>query len=304
MHENRKTGHRKKFSRSHSPLPASPPSDDENIVEPAKVITLLTDFGVTDTYVGVMKGVIAGINAEARIIDLCHELAPQDVFEAAFLLAGSFRYFPPGTIHVAVIDPTVGSGRRALCVQSGRYFFMGPDNGVLSIACYRSGRPKIFLLENERYFLEEQSRTFHGRDMFAPAAAHLAAGAPVESMGTRLRSMKRIRLPSPSIMRGKGVRGRIVYVDRFGNLITNIDEDCIRRALPRTGTRGLVVTCAARRIRGLSECYSDAPPGVAVALFGSYALMEIAIRNGDASSVLGLERGDEVTVVASRTRAS
>ena len=296
MGENRKTGCGKTPPKSNSSLPASRFSGGKNSRRTAKIITLLTDFGLTDPYVGVMKGVVAGVNSETRIIDLCHDVAPQDVRGAAFLLAGSFEYFPPGTIHVAVVDPTVGGERRAICVQSGRYFFIGPDNGVISVASYRAGRPKIFLLENEKYFLEKRSRTFHGRDIFAPVAAHLSAGAPVESMGRRVRSMKRIRLKAPVVTRGRGLRGQIMHVDRFGNLITNIDEDCIRKTFPRIGYSGLVVTCEAQRICGLSECYSDAPTGLAVALFGSYNLMEIAVRDGNASSILGLEQGDEVGV--------
>jgi len=262
----------------------------------------MTDFGLTDTYVGVMKGVVAGINPEARVIDLCHDVAPQDVHGAAFLLACSFKYFPPGTVHVAVIDPTVGTRRRALCVQSGQYCFVGPDNGVVSIACYQAGRPKIFVLENEEYFLQERSRTFHGRDIFAPVAAHVSAGVPVESLGRRVRSMNRIRFEAPTVTRGKRLEGRIVHVDGFGNLITNIDGDCIRRTFPRADSGDLIITCGAHSIRGLSECYGDASRGLAVALFGSYSVLEIAVRDGNASSSLGVGRGDTVKIEASDTR--
>ncbi|UCD56352.1 MAG: SAM-dependent chlorinase/fluorinase [Candidatus Hydrogenedentota bacterium] len=272
--------------------------------QPANIITLLTDFGVADTYVGVMKGVIAGINPEARIIDLSHGIAPQDVRGAALLLAGSFLYFPPGTIHVAVVDPTVGSDRPALCVQAGRYFFIGPDNGVISIACFRAGHPRIFLLENEEYFLENRSRTFHGRDIFAPVAAHLSSGVAVESLGSRIRSMERIRLPTPVTERGPRLIGEIVYVDRFGNLITNIEEDSVPRVFSRADRADLIIACAGHRVRGLSETYSSAAPGVTVALFGSYGLMEIAVRDGNASSLLGLKRGDRVTVELAERQAS
>ena len=140
---------------------------------------------------GEVGALVAGINPAAHVIDLCHDVPPQDIRAAAFLLAGSFAYFPPETVHVAVVDPTVGGERRALCVQAGRYFFIGPDNGVLWLACYRAGRPKVFLLENEKYFLQKRSRTFHGRDIFAPAAAHLSAGVPIEEFGSSERSMAR-----------------------------------------------------------------------------------------------------------------
>jgi S-adenosylmethionine hydrolase len=263
---------------------------------PAGVITLITDFGLDDAYVGTMKGVIASVNPRALVIDVCHEVTPQDVRGAAFLLAGAFEFFPEGTIHMAVVDPTVGSERAALCVESGGHYFIGPDNGVLSIACYRAGRPKIYLLENEEYFLERRSRTFHGRDVFAPAAAHLAANAPIETMGPQVRSMKRIRVARPTARRGAGVGGRIVYIDRFGNLTTNIGLNDIRRAFPRARLENLVISFGEHKIRGINSTYSDARPGSALALFGSYDLMEIAVRDGSAASQLGVGRGEKVFV--------
>jgi len=266
-----------------------------------RFISLLTDFGLSDAYVGVMKGVVASINPDARIIDICHDIAPQDVRAAAFLLASSYSYFPPGTIHVAVVDPTVGSARAALCVQAGDYFFIGPDNGVVSAACYKAGRPKIYRLENEKYFLKNRSRTFHGRDIFAPAAAHLSAGAPIESMGRRMRSMKRIRLPRPTVRHGskkneQWVRGKIIHIDRFGNLITNIEPETLQKAFPRRNRRTLNIICSGHAIRGVSETYSDVAPGRALALVGSYGLVEISVRDRNASSSLGVERGDRIEI--------
>ena len=249
-----------------------------------------------DTYVGVMKGVIASINPEVRVIDLCHDVTPQNVREAAFLLSGSFDYFPPGTIHMAVVDPTVGSDRPAVCVKSGNHFFVGPDNGVISIACYRAGRPKIFLLENEDYFLENRSRTFHGRDVFAPVAAHLSSGVPIESLGRLARSIKRIRLPRPHIVAGTRITGRIVYSDRFGNLVTNIEQATIQRAFPQVELNQLVITCSDHRIEGLSQTYSDVPSRVALALIGSYNLMEISVRDGNAMLILGAGLNDRITI--------
>jgi S-adenosylmethionine hydrolase len=263
---------------------------------PTGIITLLTDFGLADAYVGTMKGVIASVNPRTRVIDLCHEIAPQDVRGAAFLLAGAFEYFPQGAIHVAVVDPTVGSERPALCVESAGHYFIGPDNGVLSIACYRADRPTIYRLENEDYFLGRKSRTFHGRDVFAPAAAHLAGGAPIESMGPRARTMQRIRISKPSAQRGLRVSGRIVYVDRFGNLTTNIGLDDIRQAFPRTRLENLIISFGDTQIRGISATYSDARPGSALALFASHDLVEIAVRDGDAASQLGVGRGEKIII--------
>ncbi len=260
------------------------------------MITLLTDFGLTDAYVGTMKGVIASINPRVQVIDLSHDVAPQDVHDAAFLLAGAYEYFPAGTIHLAVVDPTVGSERRAICVCSGGYYFVGPDNGVLSIGCYRAGRPKIHLLENEQYFLERRSRTFHGRDIFAPVAAHLAAGVPIDALGPRLRSMKRITIPKVSVRAGAAIAGRVVYVDRFGNLTTNIGSEAIVRAFPRSKREGLLISCGGHQVRGLKGTYSEVASGDAIALFGSYDLLEIAVRDGSASSQLGVKRGDPVRI--------
>jgi hypothetical protein len=197
---------------------------------------------------------------------------------------------------VVVVDPTVGSGRAALCVRAGGHYFIGPDNGALSIACYRAGRPEIRHLENDEYFLSRKSRTFHGRDVFAPVAAHLAAGAPIEAMGPWARSMKRIRAPRPTVRSGPTLGGRVVYVDRFGNLVTNVGLEDIRRAFPRTKLDNLLVTCGGARISGIAETYADVSEGKALALFGSFDLMEIAVRDGDAASRLGVGRGDGISI--------
>lgn len=181
-------------------------------------------------------------------------------------------------------------------MQAGEHFFVGPDNGILSIACFQAGHPRIFLLENEVYFLKKKSRTFHGRDIFAPVAAHLSAGALIESVGRRLRSMRQIRMPVPKAGPARLLRGEILHVDRFGNLITNIQEKDLLRVFGEENTRRLVITCANRRIAGVVETYSDARPGVALALFGSHDFMEIAISSGSAAATLGAKREDKVRV--------
>ena len=301
MSENRTRRHQTNRSKTNPRSNLSRHLDHDNSGRPPRFISFLTDFGLTDAYVGVMKGVVASINPDARVIDICHDVAPQDVRAAAFLLASSYAYFPPGTIHVAVVDPTVGSSRAALCVQAGDYFFIGPDNGVVSTACYKAGRPRIHRLENEEYFLKNRSRTFHGRDIFAPAAAHLSAGVPIESMGQRLRSMKRIRLPRPVIRHGskrneQWVRGEIIHVDRFGNLITNIEPETLKKAFPRRKHNTLDIVCSGHTIRGVSKTYSDVLPGRALALVGSYGLIEISVRDRNAASSLGVERGEKVKI--------
>jgi S-adenosylmethionine hydrolase len=294
MNKNRKA--KKAGQKSYSPDFVHPAPGQASPEFPSRAITLLTDFGLADAYVGVMKGVVASINPRALVIDICHDVAPQDIREAAFLLASSFGYFPPGAIHVAVVDPTVGGERRAICAQAGGRFFVGPDNGVLSIACYRAGRPKIYLLENESFFLSPRSRTFDGRDVFAPVAARLSAGVPIEKMGRRARSMERIHLPRPAAGKGPALRGEVIHIDRFGNLITNIGPDIIHRTFLGTEPGGLVIACAGHEIAGLSETYADARSGVALALIGSHNFMEIALRDGAASSSLGVERGERVKI--------
>ncbi|RJP19586.1 MAG: hypothetical protein C4520_12640 [Candidatus Abyssobacteria bacterium SURF_5] len=265
---------------------------------PGGVITLLTDFGLADAYVGVMKGVIAGINREASVIDLCHEVAPQNVHQAAFLLASSYVYFPGGAIHLAVVDPTVGGKRRAICVAAGDFFFVGPDNGILSIACSRAGIKEIRSLDNEAYFLKDRSKTFHGRDIFAPVAAHLSRGVPLAELGRKLRSMKHVTLPEPAIEPRRGIRGRIVYRDRFGNLISNIDRGSVAAAFAGIDEGRLVIRVGEACIKGLGESYSAVAPGLAVAFFGSYNFLEVGIRDGNAAEILKAGEGAEVRVEA------
>lgn len=262
---------------------------------PSGHISLLTDFGFDDAYVGVMKGVIARINPRATVIDLCHQVPPQNIQRAAFLLLSSYAFFPPGSVHVAVVDPTVGGERRSLCVAAGEFFFVGPDNGVLFPSCARAGIRSIYSLENEDYFLAERSRTFHGRDVFAPVAAHLSAGVKPANMGRKIRTMKRLMLPSPTVGR-RCVKGKIMFADRFGNLVSNIDERAIAEAFPGITPSKLVVRCGGGRINGLSETYCDVSAGVALALFDSHNLLELAVREGSASDRFRAGVGSEVCV--------
>ena len=187
------------------------------------VITLTTDFGTSDWFVGTMKGVIAGIAPKATIIDLTHDLPPGDIRGGAFALAASYRFFPKGTVHVAVVDPGVGSRRKAIAVQTAKGFFVGPDNGVLSWALVKEKAKAVHALENEAYFLKPVSQTFHGRDVFAPVAAHLSRGVPIKKLGPALKDFVRLDWPEPRRQRG-GIEGEVVYIDRFGNAITNLEE--------------------------------------------------------------------------------
>jgi S-adenosylmethionine hydrolase len=255
------------------------------------IITLTTDFGTQDWFVGTMKGVILGINRRAIIVDLTHEIPASDLRAGAFALAAGYRYFPKDTIHAAVVDPGVGSDRRAIAVQTANYFFVGPDNGVLSLALAGEKVKSIRQLTNAAFFLKPVSQTFHGRDIFAPVAAHLSRGVPIEKLGAPLKDFVRLDWPRPRV-RGGTVEGEIVHVDRFGNLITNLDAGSLRAL----GRRSREVSAKRRRLCAVASCYSAVPVGQPVAVLGSTGLLEIAINGGNAAQRLGLRIGDVVAI--------
>ncbi|HLG30718.1 MAG TPA: SAM-dependent chlorinase/fluorinase, partial [Candidatus Brocadiales bacterium] len=191
------------------------------------VITLLTDFGTKDSYVGIMKGIISGINPDANIIDLCHEIGRQDIFEGAYVLYSSYKFFPAGTIHVAVVDPGVGTKRKIICAKIRDYLFLAPDNGILSLVLTDEKPRLIIEVTNKKHFLPEISNTFHGRDIFAPVAAYLSRGINPLKLGKRLTKIKRIELPHPDASKQGVLKGKVIYIDVFGNLITNIRRDVL-----------------------------------------------------------------------------
>lgn len=255
------------------------------------VITLTTDFGSRDWFVGTMKGVIADIAPSAKVIDLTHDLAQGDIRGGAFALAASCRFFPKGTVHVAVIDPGVGSRRRALAVKTAKAIFVGPDNGVLSWALAKEKVVAIHALHNEAYFLKSVSRTFHGRDIFAPVAAHLSRGAPIKKVGPILKDFVRLEWPAPQARRG-GIEGEVVYLDRFGNAITNLEGRLLRRPA------GVSCEVYARRrlVCALKGFFQAVPAKTPVAIVGSSGLVEIAVNGGSAEKALGIKLGDRVVL--------
>ncbi len=271
--------------------------------EPSGLVTLLTDFGTQDPYVGIMKGVLYGRASRLRgIVDLGHELPPQDVPTAAFQLAHARPWFPPGTVHVCVVDPGVGSSRRILVLHDGRDVFLAPDNGVLGPLLERlqqgqeagqGGAGGVWELDIERFGLPERSRTFHGRDVFTPAAAHLVDGLAPSQMGAALDpgDLERFSFPDFQVQQGAhgGFTGEVLLVDRFGNLITNLPGRLFDES------EAWILSAAGRRlpVRGT---YAEARAGEALALVDSYGLLEIAIRNGDAARELEMGRGDSVSV--------
>jgi S-adenosylmethionine hydrolase len=259
-----------------------------------RIITLTTDFALRDGYVASMKGVILSIVGDVAIVDVSHSVAPQSVDEGAFLLASVWPYFPGSTIHLTVVDPGVGTERRPVAVQTARGTFVGPDNGVFAPALAAIGAidagtgtlidAEAVELTEESYRRHPTSRTFHGRDIFAPAAAHLAAGTPLGRLGPAIESLKTLVLPGFTRRRGALV-GSVTHVDAFGNVITSIPA----HALPDQP----VVRMGEATIEGLSTSYQDRPLG---ALIGSTGFLEVAVRNGNAAQYLGVRRGDPVEV--------
>lgn len=251
------------------------------------MITLTTDFGHDDWFVGVMKGVILQINPGAAIVDITHGIQPGNVRAAAFSLMASARYFPAGSIHVVVVDPGVGSTRRALVVQTDRGFFLGPDNGVLSWALRDSEIRGMHVLENERYFLSPVSQTFHGRDIFAPVAARLSNGVLIGEFGAALDSYQILEWREAR-KEGDLILGEIVHVDRFGNAISNVDVASIEIHMEVWAEDGFV--CSVR------DCYHAVRPGEAVAVRGSTGFLEIAINGGSAAADLHWRVGQRFQV--------
>ena len=255
------------------------------------LITLTTDFGYRDPFVGIMKGVIAGINPNARVVDLSHVIPPQDVMAGALVLRHSVPYFPRGTIHVAVIDPGVGSARRPLLIECDGNIFVGPDNGVLSLALAGKPPARIIHLSNSTYHLQPVYTTFHGRDIFAPVAAYLSLGIAAFAFGEPVETSVRLYLPEVS-RTARGLVGEILYIDRFGNLFTNI----CARDLRGLATEKLVISMGNVAIRGLASAYAAAADGGFVALINSWGLLEIAVYKGSAERRATAKVGDKVTL--------
>ena len=253
------------------------------------IITLTTDFGYADPFVGIMKGVILCITRDLQIVDLDHGIAPQDIRAAALTLAASVDYFPLGTIHVAVVDPGVGSQRRPILIHSAGHYFVGPDNGVFSLAVKENGSSLIVHLSNEDYYWHPKSQTFHGRDVFAPVAAHLARGVPIAEFGSPLKDW--VRLAWPSVERaGELIVGEVAYIDRFGNLFTNIRE----RDLTGISRERIRVHLKDIEIQGLSQNYVAGDTGRFIALINSWGLVEVASCSDSAASRSKAKIGDKV----------
>jgi S-adenosylmethionine hydrolase len=252
-----------------------------------KTITLLTDFGTKDLYVGIMKGVILSTNPDVRIVDITHEVDPQDVREGAFLVGEYYRYFEKGTIHVAVVDPTVGSDRKPIVFSKDGYFFIGPDNGLFTLIYDDATR--IFAIEKKRYMRKEVSSTFHGRDIFAPAAAYLSSGVHPSMFGSVVQDP--VRLPDlPPTVKDNVLHGEVVRFDRFGNAITNISGTVIQDF---ADGRPITITLRDMSFSTIHKSYYE---GEVVSLTGSSGYLEFGLFMGSLREKMGLKKGDPVTI--------
>ncbi|MBC7927724.1 MAG: SAM-dependent chlorinase/fluorinase [Bryobacteraceae bacterium] len=258
---------------------------------PAKrpVITLTTDFGSADLYVSVMKGVILGICPNAQIVDISHEVPAYDIARGAFLIAQAWRYFPKGTVHVGVVDPGVGTARRPILVELGGQRFVGPDNGLLAMT-YSDVDHKARELTNRRYFRSDVSRTFHGRDVFAPVAAHLANGVKPASFGTEIKDHWKSSLHRPQRTSKRLWSGTVLTVDRYGNLITNFPVG----EFEDVRTRPFEMAIGMTRVSRLALTFADGQPGEIFAIEGSSGLLEIVENQGSAAKTLGCGVGSPV----------
>jgi len=276
----------------------------------AAIITLTTDFGLTDAYVAEVKGVILGINPEAKIVDICHSIRPQDISQAAFVLSTAYKFFPQKTVHVVVVDPGVGSERRAIILRTPQADFVAPDNGVLSYVIQESlaapvdnntGCRQVELepglqavaITRSRFWRSPVSPTFHGRDIFAPVAARLSLGVPPVDFGEEVTSVRVLPLSRPCRAPDGALVGHIIHVDGFGNLITDIRDD----DLPLV-REAVIIDVGGRRILGLSRTYAEG--GGLLALIGGSGYLEISVKEGNASTFLDAGIGDEVKVETGR----
>ena len=261
------------------------------------VITLMTDFGIKDGNVGVMKGVIWGICPTALISDLSHMIGAQNIREAAYILARSVPYFPKGSIHVVVVDPGVGTQRRPMAAQTGDWFYVGPDNGTITGLLERAeqeGRSTALVeLDQPGYWLQNISHVFHGRDIFSPVAAHLANGVSLEQLGPSFTDPVRLELPKPE-KTADGWRGEVTHIDHFGNISTNIRVENLGEAMKQK--EKITVRFSGIQINGLVNTFGERPVGELIALIGSTGNLGIALVNGDAAGKLGVKQGNEILV--------
>jgi len=256
------------------------------------IVTLITDFGPESEYAGAMKGAILSVNPRCRIVDITHQNPAHDILKASFVLKNSSPFFPEGTVHLAVVDPGVGTPRRPVILRKGGHFFIGPDNGVFTGILSEPGKSSGYEIIREEYFRKPVSATFHGRDLFGPVAGHLAAGVPPQKFGPPISGLARAEWPSPVAGKNR-LTGRILWADPFGNLLTNFGRKEYGAVLAGREWR---ISGKGWRIKTLSETYGEGNPGVPLVLFGSSGYLELALNQGRAADRLGMKPGDRFVI--------
>jgi hypothetical protein len=260
------------------------------------LVTLTTDFGLNDHFVGTIKGVILDIAPEAEIVDVCHAVQAFDVLDGALTIAQAYSYFPNGTVHLVVVDPGVGTARRPILLSTGRHYFVAPDNGVLSLVYAREERLQVRHIDAAHYYRQPVSNTFHARDIFAPVAAYLAKGVEVAKFGEEITDFVRFNAPKPKAAEANTLRGVILKVDRFGNMITNFTPQDVP-ALFQTNPPAFKILVGKREITEIHANYAEGAPNEVFGILGSMGYLEIAANRAAAAQIIGSGKGSEVNIV-------
>ena len=271
--------------------------DEVNDLARTAIITLTTDFGLNDHFVGAMKGVILEIAPDATIIDISHAVQPFDILDGALTLSQVYSYYPSGTVHMVIVDPGVGTARRPIILTGDRHIFVAPDNGVLSLVYDREERISVRHVTTEHYFLQPRSNTFHARDIFSPIAAYLAKGIDTDRFGEEITDYVRFGAPRPKPVDERTLRGVVLKVDRFGNLITNITPQDAPQLFEATPRAFKIVVGSKSPITHICTSYAEGAPGEVFGIIGSMGFLEIATNRGSAFQLLGAGKGSEVNVV-------
>jgi len=264
------------------------------------IITLSSDFGADGYFVGVMHGVIASLAPIARIIDLCHTIRPYGRLQAARLISANYHYFPAGSIHVIVVDPGVGSERNVILLEADGHYFLAPDNGILSQIAAKP-KSRVWVIDRPELYLKPLSQTFHGRDIFAPLAAHLALGETPKNMASQVNLEDLIRLDAPQPQldyESQQISGAVIDIDHFGNIITNISRQLVRTFFADTADRAMIIDINGRQLQGIASYYNEKAVGLAVALYNSEDLLEIAINQGRACDFLQVKSDTRIIIRA------
>jgi len=267
------------------------------------IITLTTDFGLNDHFIGAMKGVMLEIAPEAQIVDISHAVQPFDILDGALTISQAYSYFPSGTVHVVIVDPGVGTARRPVVMTGERHLFVAPDNGVLSMIYDRQERISVRHVTAEHYFLQPRSNTFHARDIFSPVAANLAKGVAPDRFGEQITDYVRFGAPRPKPVDERTLRGVVLKVDRFGNLITNITPQDAPM-LFGDDAQAFKIIVGSREITEIRNAYAEGAPGEVIAILGSMGFLEIAANRGAAAQLTGAGKGNEVSIILGEAAAA